>query len=394
MNLVDRVISELKRRKENIANGNINSIPSPFIRFRNDFVGIEQAQYITITAGTKCGKSQLGNFLYLFHAIDYVYKHRDIVSIKILYFALEETPERVLQRYMSYLLYVLSGNKYRISPKDLRSTDNDKPLSDDIIDLLESEEYRAKLDFFEQCVIFYNEGNNPTGIYKACRDYALSCGKVITKSVQYGNEVHDVFDHYVPDDPRHYKVVFIDHIGLIDLERGFTLKQSIDKLSEYMAKYLRNRYGFTCVAVQQQSMESESVESQKMGKIEASIGNLGDSKYTSRDSDVVLGLFSPYKFELPQYKGYDITRMKDNIRFLTILVNRNGEQGGTAPLFFDGAVCYYHELPLPKDINGIARVYTMLDKIRGASAGKLFHIIFNKLKTKKSRKHGENTCFS
>ena len=51
--LISRVIQGLEERRNNIINGNINSIPSPFKRFSNDFVGIEQEQYVVVTAPTK-----------------------------------------------------------------------------------------------------------------------------------------------------------------------------------------------------------------------------------------------------------------------------------------------------------------------------------------------------
>lgn len=51
--LIERVIKGLEERRNNIINGNINSIPSPFKRFSSDFVGIEQGQYIVVTAPTK-----------------------------------------------------------------------------------------------------------------------------------------------------------------------------------------------------------------------------------------------------------------------------------------------------------------------------------------------------
>lgn len=47
--LKERVISNLKKRRDNIINGNINCIPFPFSNFRNDIPGIEQAKYYQIT---------------------------------------------------------------------------------------------------------------------------------------------------------------------------------------------------------------------------------------------------------------------------------------------------------------------------------------------------------
>ena len=52
--------------------------------------------------------------------------------------------------------------------------------------------------------------------------------------------------------------------------------------------------------------------------------------------------------------GYDVTQLKDHLRFLEVIVNRNGEMGGLLPLWFDGAVCDFEELPKPdaKDAKG------------------------------------------
>ena len=362
--LIDRVLNNLEERRDNILNGNINSIPSPFKRFRNDFIGIEQGQYIVVTAPTKGSKSQFTNFMYVFTPILYAYYNSNKINLKIIYFTLEENADRIVQRFMSFLLNYLSNGKIRISPRDLRSTDNEKPLSEDILKILKSSEYRSILDFFESTVDFISDGCNPTGMYKICRDYALSQGKVITRKVKYGEEEFDKFDNYIPNDPKLYKLVITDHIALIEKERGFTDKQAIDKWSEYEVKYLRNRYGFTCIDIQQQAFEGEGIEAQKLGKIEGSIGSLGDSKYTARNANLVLGLFSPFKFELPQYKGYNIVKFKDNIRFLKIYVNRDGEMGGVCPLFFDGAVCQFKELPRPDNEREMLKVYEYLDTLR------------------------------
>lgn len=362
--LIDRVIDNLEKRRENILTGNINSIPSPFKRFRNDFIGIEQGQYVVVTAPTKGSKSQFTNYMYVFTPVLYAYHNPDKIDLKIIYFTLEENADRIVQRFMSFLLIYLSEGRIRISPRDLRSTDNEKPLSQEILDTLRSEEYKNILDFFEKSVEFISDGCNPTGMYKICRDYALSQGTVVNKKAKYGEEEFDKFDTYIPNNPKLYKLVITDHIALIEKERGFTDKQAIDKWSEYEVKYLRNRYGFTCIDIQQQAFEGEGIEAQKLGKVEGSISSLGDSKYTARNANIVLGLFSPFKFELPQYKGYDITKFRDNIRFLKVYVNRDGEMGGVCPLFFDGAVCQFEELPRPDDQVGINKVYNYLNRIR------------------------------
>lgn len=386
-----RVLANLQERRNRILNGQLNCIPSPFRRFSEDFIGIEQACYYTVTSFTKGGKSQFTSFTFIYKPLMFCYMTQADISIKILYFPLEETPERIMQRFISWLLFDYSKGEIRISPRDLRSTTS--AVSQEILDLINSPEIQDILAYFEEHVIFPEEAANPTGIYKYCKNYAEEHGKVYTKKGQYKDELgvvrdREVFDRYEQDNPNEYRLIIVDTINLIDTERGMTLKQSMDKLSEYLAKYLRNRYFYSPVVIQQQAFDQEGNEAFKIGRVRPSVAGLGDSKYTSRDSNVVLGLFSPYRFALREYEGYDISKFKDNIRFLEMVVNRDGEMGGLCPLFFDGAVCQFNELPKPNDEKGIKQVYDYLGKIRNkGGAAKSFLMfarkVFNKLKYKK-----------
>ena len=173
----------------------------------------------------------------------------------------------------------------------------------------------------------------------------------------------DAFDYYEPNDPNEYRLIVIDHVSLLHSERGYTLKQTIDKLSEYCV-ILRNRYKFSPVVIQQQALAGESLDAFKEGKLRPTIANLSDTKYTGRDCNLAIGLFSPMKHELREYLGYDITKFKDNIRFAEILLNRGGSPGSICPLFFDGAVNTFSELPKPNDTQGLSKVYEYITKLR------------------------------
>lgn len=82
-------------------------------------------------------------------------------------------------------------------------------------------------------------------------------------------------------------------------------------------------------------------------------------------ANVIIGLFSPFRHELPEYFGYDIRFMRDNIRFMEIIGGREGGAGTICPLYFDGAVNYFKELPLPNDTKQMNAVYNLINKIRG-----------------------------
>ena len=132
--------------------------------------------------------------------------------------------------------------------------------------------------------------------------------------------------------------------------------------------YLRNRFNYTFVVIQQQAASQESNENFKMDKLRPTADGLGDCKTTFRDADLFFGLYSPYRYKIAEYLGYDIKFFKDNIRFLELVGGREGGGGNVCPLYFDGAVNFFKELPLPKDEKGLARVYSLLRSLRGGGA--------------------------
>lgn len=381
MNLVNRTLEYLQDRRNKLLNGGINSIPSPFVRFRSEFVGIEQGKYYVTTAATKGGKTQFTSFMFLYTPLLYAYNNPDKIRLKVFYYPLEETPEDITKRFMSYLLNDLSGGEIHISPADLQSTDNNKPVSQEVLDALKGEEFQKILRFYEDTVIF-SPSRNATGVYQEVKRYMEEHGTVHrrpqTVKDDFGNTKEvQVFDHYTPDDPDEYVIVIFDHLSLIQTERGMTLKQSADKLSEYFV-ILRNRYNVTPVLVQQQAFDMESLDAFKANKLRPTAQGLADSKYSARDCNVLLGLFNPFKHELPEYQKYDITKLKDKCRFLEVVLNRGGSSGGLIGLYFDGAVCEWAELPRSENTTELQKVYNYINRLSAKQPSKLF-FIYSKL---------------
>lgn len=365
----DSLLDTLNERRKNILSGGTNCIPFPFKRFAGDIPGVEQGQYVIVTASQKTGKTQISDFLYVFNVLDYAFEYPDRCSVHIIYFALEESIQKILLRYMSYLLWKLDN--IRISPTDLKSTSREFPVSEEILNKFTEKKYMDRLQFFRDCVQFDTENTNPTGILRTCEAYAKEVGEYKCHKELSGNLSKEVtvFDSYEQNDPNHYKIMIVDHIGLVDKEQGFRTKDSVDKISEYCVKYLRNRFNYTCVCIQQQASEVEGLEAIKQKKMLPSTASLSDSKYTARDADLVLGLFDPSKFGLPAWLGYTIqdpenNGLKNYARFLYVLANRNGEMGGVCPLYFDGAACWFEELPLPDDADHIMDYYRRVKNIK------------------------------
>ena len=372
MSLIQRVLGNLEERRERILRGDINCIPSPFKNFRSDFPGVEQGKMYLVSGAAKSGKSQLTSYLFLYTPILYAYYHPEQVRIQIFYFPLEETPEKITIRFMCHLLYTLSDRKIRVSPMKLQSVSKESVVDKEILDILNSIEYRSILDFYEDHVHFITE-RNPTGCWKVINRYAQEAGTIHRKIVTIENketgvkQEKEVFDYYEPKDPDEYVEVIYDHISLCELERNYTLKQCIDKLTEYFMVF-RNHYNYIPVIVQQQNMDTISLEAFKANKIRPTLAGLADSKDPGKATSVMLGITNPFAFELPDYLKYDITKLRGYARFLEVVLNREGESNGVLAMYFDGATNYFAPLPAASDINNLQKVYNLIKGLNSSSS--------------------------
>lgn len=359
--LFDRIYKDIERRRDRILSGKINCVPSPFQRFEEEWPGIEQRKYYGVTAQTKVGKTQLTDYVFLYHPFFYAFNNPDKIRLKIFYFSLEISAEEKFKLFLCHLLFILSKGKIRLSSKELNSVRAGKPLPKEILDILKTENYQKYYDFFEKNVEIISSIRHPTGIFKFMDNYAKANGTFHKKTINIvDNKTKqvtptEVNDYYEPNDKDEYVIIIIDHISLISTEsehgRQLNLHESITKLSSTYLLDLRDNYSYIPVVVQQQALAGVGVENIKLGKLKPSSSDLGDNKLTARDMNVLFGLFSPFKHELRQYLGYNVEKLKDSLRFLEIIEGRDGGGGTVCPLYFDGAVNYFKELPLPNMLN-------------------------------------------
>lgn len=353
--LIQRVVQTIEERRERILDGKVNCIPSPFPTFRYDFPGVELGTYYLISGSGKSSKSKITNFIFVFNTVLYAYRHQDLIKLKIFYVLLEEKAENITMKFICYLLYIL--NHVRIDIKTLKSVDEGRLVQPEIIDLIKSAQYQDILTFFESHVEFIPD-RNPTGIWHTLERYADANGIKHKKKVEgYDKEV---FDYYEPNNPDEYVMCVVDHISLISTEQGMDLRNSIKKLSEYM-KIVRNKYNYIPVVVQQQNKDTTSLEAFKASKIRPTQAGCADSQDPPKDCDVMLGITSPFAFELPKYLGYDISKLKSSARFLEVVLGRDGESNAVLPLYFDGAVGYYAPLPSANNFNELNKVYKLIE---------------------------------
>lgn len=393
VSLATRVLELIKERRDRILRGLVNCIPLPFQRFRVWFPGIERARYYLVTANQKVGKSKFTDKMFVYDPFFYFRKYPEKGSVKVLYFTREMSKEDKMIEFYSHLLYRISNKRVHIAPADLKSTREDKPVPEEVLELLESEGCQAIIRDFEETVTYIDDIGNPTGVNKYCRAWAEEHGhftytdRVVRDEMTGKPKTVQVIDRYVPDDPEQIVIIVFDNAATVVPESGMDLRDSISKLSKYFMT-LRNQLGFSPVLIQHQAQAQEGVDNVKIGMTKPSSNGLADCKSTSRDINVAIGLYSPMKFGIHNYEGYDIDRFRDNIRFMEIIEDRDyGANGLICPLYFDGAISVFEELPKADDRAGIQAVYDFIDKTRRVAL-----IAYKKKRSFKSlnfmRKHG------
>lgn len=379
--LFNRVYDNLIDRRNRILEGKINCIPFGLPRFEEQLPGVEKRTYYQITASTKIGKTQITDFLFMYKTLLYAYENQSQIRLKIFYFSLEMSKEQKYQQMLCFILFVFSKGKIRIDSKNLRSTKNS--VSQEILDILKESEYQNFFKFFEKTVVFIDDIRNPFGIYDFCRKYANLNGIQHKKTVKFTNNDNESYeqeidDFYEPNDPEEYVEIIVDHMALLTSEKNGSIRDAMIKLSsEYFIK-LRNKYNYIPIAIVQQAASQESNENEKYNKLKPTLDGYGDAKVISRDADVIIGLFSPFRYGINQYLKYDITKWKDNIRFMEIIAGREGGGGTTIPLFFDGAVNFFKELAKPEDLTPNDISYKMLDRIRTNTIVMMIYKFINK----------------
>jgi len=339
----NRVFKTIRENKKNIENGVMNCIPWPIPSMRSTIPGIRQGKYYMITAQQKVGKTQLSCFV-LFEAILYAYKHKSDIHLKIFCFPLEETPELIMERFISYVLHKADSN-VRLTATDMESIS--KGLSDDYLNLITKDPELIKLlDFFES-VITFSEERTPTGIWKVCSRYADETGDI--EYEEYPKPDGTVGKRrvgYTQRDKKEYRIIWVDHLGLLGTDNSApTIREAIQQMSSLYFVKLRNIYNFTILAVQQQ-MAYDTIDAFKLDKIEPSATNLSDNKATAKDVNTMIGLWSPYMLGKDTIADCPISfrRLTHFGRILKVCVNRDGICGDSYPLFMDGAVSSFEPM--------------------------------------------------
>jgi hypothetical protein len=346
MSTFDEALDAINRGREGLNEGLSLGLP----RLSYYIPGIQPGAINLIGGMTGSGKSALAMSSFVHNPYeDWKNNKKDKVRLKIFVYSLEISREILMVKFIcrnifrdhgiyTDIKYVLSRGKHRVS--------------DEIYKLVVS--YAKYYEEFEEVVEIHGP-ENPTGIRNTVHKYLMENGKDTYKDpIQVKDENNEertlrLYDKFVPLHPNMYVIVVVDHLNILKGERGFTKKQNIDKLTEYMVE-MSNRYKISPVLVQQINRGVEQVERKKTQDI--MLSDFKESGDTTDAAHNVFALNHPYKLDelKKDYKGYFSNILKNNARFLTILKCRDGETDLHIGLQFVGGIGAFKELPKAEDM--------------------------------------------
>lgn len=154
---------------------------------------------------------------------------------------------------------------------------------------------------------------------------------------------------YIPKYENPYFIVVIDHIGIIQVSTGKTLKQEIDAVASKLI-WLKNTAGITAIIIQQVNRNAQNIDRRKLGLTELTMADFADSSGTQNAAETIIALNHPFREKLDSCRGYNIEKLCDRFRLISILKGRFGQSEIAFGSSFYGEIGYFDELPLPNEM--------------------------------------------
>lgn len=334
----------LKNEIQSGLDGRNAGIPMGFNRL-NRYIGIRKRIYTLVGGLTGSGKTSFVDDAYVLNPFDwFISQDNPKIKLKIIYRSMERSRTYKFAKWISRKIFYDYGI---IIPVGKMLGWTDKMTKDEHDIFLTYKEYMEKM---EEVITIIDGPENPVGIAKELKEYALQNGKI--EQLDTHNKM------YVPNDENVITLVIIDHIGLLKTTKDLsTKKQVIDKMSDEL-RYARDFYGYSPVVVSQFNRDISNPIRIKNGDVEPQLEDFKESSQTQDDADVILALFDPMRYKVADPSGYDLNKLKDEFgakyfRSVRLIKNSYGEDDIRIGLGFLGQVGMFKELPKRKDITDL-----------------------------------------
>lgn len=339
------ILTQFKQRIAQGLAGEYEGLANGFNRI-NDYIYNTQRSCYTLIGGLSgSSKTTLCDFIILNGIQDARAKG---IPINVTYYSWEIDEVSKKANWLSILIY----NKYGrvISPQLIKGMGKLRMNAEEQ-EIVQSELPELE-DIFSK-IKWHWTPMNPTGLYHEWWSTMKGKGKFVTEP--YFDENGDPQERIISwtaNNKEEYNIVVLDHASLLKFERGFTLKQNMDKMSEYIVA-CRNMFAMTFFVVQQFNQSLSNIERVKYRGVDLSPeqNDFRDSGNLYIDADIVLGLLNPYKMQLETSLTYNINvegspyNLKGKYRLLKAIKNRLGADNISIGLYTKPEAGYFEELP-------------------------------------------------
>lgn len=304
-----------ERIKAGIA-GKYKGLSNGLIRINQFLFGVQRNCYYLLGGQSGTFKTTLADFIVLNAIEDAEEKN---IKLNVFYYSYEIDELTKKCNWLSVLAFKRYGRE--ISPERIKGLGINR-LNSEEEELIES--LIPEVDALFEKIKFRFKAENPTGIRNELFAFAETKGHWIYGEYRdKDGELKKFKDKFTLNDPDEMFLVIIDHLYLLKKERGFTTKETIDKMSEYSVS-LRNTFGMSFLYLQQFNQGLSSVERAKYKGADLSPQqtDFRDSTSPYADADVVLGIMNPYKLNMDKCLDYDVYKLGGNMIMLKIIKNR------------------------------------------------------------------------
>lgn len=329
MTITESLLKEIELGRE----GNNSGFSMGLPKLESVIDGVSRGTYTTVFSNSGAGKTNLVLFSYIYQPLK---DHLEDDNFRVYYFSLEMSSSIIFGKLLSMYLF----DKYGIclSVKELLSKKKNYRLNDKYYQIV------------QECIPWLNKVESKITVYDKELN-ANSMYSILLKELEKYGKTEELERRkiYTPNNPNLTYVVVIDHISLLRPRPGKTLKQEIDDTSSYLIT-LRNRCGISPVVVQQANREQGNMERRKQGVNNFTINDTKDSGGPVQDSEVVLSIYNPNRDKLNSYRNYDVKKLGNYFRVISVLKSRYGESDIEIGVNFFGQCNWWSELPLPNEI--------------------------------------------
>lgn len=356
-------------------------LPTGIVALDQAINRLQKKTSIGIAAAPKCGKTTLCDYIGVITPYLFMLKEGRLDDINWIYHSYEidrVSKEFKFAAYFMFYDYGIDGFMYRDKFigmnqdylmgkqifKNPDGTTEQIPLSDEHDAVLKEIYINRIVPMFGEFdahgrklragkIDFIEESENPTGIWKYLMNYAKAHGEFIFE------------DYYTTDDsgkkvakkriigyneanPNLFTVVITDHIRKPKRERGFTLKENIDKLLEYYT-ILRNICNFTFISICHSNRGVSNVDRLKFAgeEIFPTADDVKDTGNLAEESTILLTMFNPNdeKYNLTKHMGVDLSDPSNSkYRSIHLVESRYTEAPSHIQVKMHGGINFFEPL--------------------------------------------------